>query len=680
MQGVNNLFNDIRYLKGVGPKKALDFNRLGVNNPRDLLYLFPRRYQDRSEIKKISELNPLDTALIRGEVRAAYLRRSRRNVPIYEAVVDDGSSIINISWFSQPYLKNIIKKGSDVILYGKVEFYKGLRMNSPDYEVLNSREPELGIVAVYPLSGRLTQRFIRNLVKDQLEINKERIREFMPEDIIRRYSIMNRFDALFNLHYPDSLDSAKEARLRLIFEDIFITQLAIAIKRVKRKRLKQGRGKFSPYSISDFKRYLSFELTDSQQRVLKIIEKDMLSNAPMNRLVQGEVGSGKTVIAAYSSLLAASGGHQAAIMVPTEILAQQQYVKISEMLSDFNTEVGLLTGDMDRDSRRDTVERIYTGKIAVVVGTHALLQRDIRFKSLSLVIVDEQHKFGVQQRRTLREKGSNPDYLVMTATPIPRTLALTVFGDMDISTIKEMPFGDKRINTYWVDSSKRSKVRSFLKEEIDGGSQGFVICPRIEDSEDSLLRDVETVYEELKALLGADRVELLHGKMNNDEKNRVVARFKKRQTSVLVSTVVVEVGIDIPDASIIIIEDADRFGLSQLHQLRGRVGRASQDAYCILLADPKTEESYSRLNIMAETGDGFRISEEDLKIRGSGEVLGLKQHGFISNSLFQIASENRELLERARDEVEIMLRRDPLLKDIESSPLYRELKSRFKSI
>ena len=678
MQEVNNLFNDIRYIKGVGPKRALDFNCLGVNNLRDLLYLFPRRYEDRRIIKKIVDLRVGDVAAIRGEVRIAHLRRSKRNMPIYEAIVDDGSSTINISWFNQPYLRNLIKKGSDVVLYGKVDLYRGLRMNSPDYEILDREEPELGVVAVYPLSGRLTQKFIRKLVKDQLEIQKGKVREFMPDLIIKKYSIMDRANALVSLHFPDNIDVIEEARRRLIFEDIFMMQIAIGMKRVKRKFLDQGIShKSSPDNLLDFKNNLPFNLTESQDNVLRRIEKDMSSGSAMNRLLQGEVGAGKTVVAAYASLLAASGGYQAAIMVPTEILAQQQYVKISEILSDFNIEVGLLIGNMSKDIRSETIKGISSGSISVIVGTHALLQEDVEFKKLSLVVVDEQHKFGVRQRRILKEKGSNPDYLIMTATPIPRTLALTIFGDMDISTIRETPFGEKRISTYWVNSSKRNDIYKFLKEQVDNGAQGFIICPRIEESEDDL-RDVENAYIELKNILGVDKVELLHGKMDSDDKKRVVDNFRNKETSLLVSTIVIEVGIDIPDASIILIEDADRFGLSQLHQLRGRVGRASQDAYCILLADAKTEEARKRLNAMVNIDDGFKISEEDLKIRGSGEILGLRQHGFISTESLQFVYRDTDLLESTKEEASGILERDPFLKDADNRSLSQELKSRFR--
>ncbi len=680
MQEVNNLSKDIRYIKGVGPKRALDFNRLGVSSLRDLLYLFPRRYEDRSTIKKISELQVGDIAAIKGEIRFTYLRRSKRNRPIYEVTVDDGSSSIHISWFNQPYLKNVIKEGSNIVLYGKVDFYKGLRMNSPDYEILISKDPDLGFVAIYPLSGSLTQKFIRKLISEQLDIYKDKLRDFIPDSIIKKYSIMDRGDALVSLHLPENIDLAKEARRRLVFEDMFMIQLAIGMKRVKRKFIKQSVSRsFPPDMILNFKSVLPFELTASQEVVLRKIEKDMLSKSPMNRLLQGEVGTGKTVVAAYASLLGVFGGHQVAIMVPTEILAQQQYVKITEFLSPFNIETELLLGGLKKDCREDIKRDIASGKISVVVGTHALLQEDVKFNNLGLVVVDEQHKFGVQQRRALKKKGVAPDYLIMTATPIPRTLALTVFGDMDISTIRETPFGDKKINTYWVGSERREDVYNFLKELVDSGAQGFMVCSRIEDSEDEL-RNVEDVYRELKSFLGPDRVASLHGKMDGVDKNKIVDEFKRGKISVLVSTSVIEVGIDVPDASIIIVEDADWFGLTQLHQLRGRVGRTSQDAYCILLANPKTDEAYRRLNAIVSIEDGFKISEEDLKIRGSGEILGIRQHGFISSESLQVAYQNLDLLESIRGEVFEIIERDPSLKDLANRSLIEELGSRFKFI
>jgi len=502
--------------------------------------------------------------------------------------------------------------------------------------------------------------------------------QLIPDFIINRYSIMGRVDALINLHLPQDIDITEKARYRLAFEDIFMIQIAIGMKRVKRRFLEQGVShNFTPDTMLDFKNALPFGLTEAQERVLRNIEKDMRAPSPMNRLLQGEVGTGKTVVAAYASLLSASGNYQTAIMVPTEILAQQQYVKISEFLSPFNIETGLLIGGLEKDCRREIVGDIASGEISVVVGTHALLQEDVEFNNLGLIVVDEQHKFGVQQRRILKKKGSAPDYLIMTATPIPRTLALTIFGDMDISTIRETPFGEKKISTYWVGTKRRRYVYSFLKELVDSGAQGFMVCPRIEESEDEL-RNVQEAYRDLESLLGPDRVALLHGKMSGEDKKKIIDEFKKGEISVLVSTIVIEVGIDVPDASIIIIEDADRFGLSQLHQLRGRVGRASQNAYCILLADPKTGEAYKRLNAIVSIEDGFRISEEDLKIRGSGEILGIRQHGFISTESLQLAYQNADLLESIRGEAFELLERDPFLKDLANRALAEELKSRFR--
>jgi ATP-dependent DNA helicase RecG len=406
------------------------------------------------------------------------------------------------------------------------------------------------------------------------------------------------------------------------------------------------------------------------------IERDMASPRPMIRLHQGEVGTGKTVIASYACLIAGTNGYQSAIMVPTEILAQQQYVKIGELLSRFDLEVGILVSGLDRKYHREVLERLKSGEIDVIIGTHALIQEDVEFKKLGLVIIDEQHKFGVKQRELLKQKGDVPDCLYMTATPIPRTLALTLFGDLDISTMKEYPQGEKNISTYWVNEDRRSDVYQFLKEMVDDSAQGFVVCPRIEGEEKGEVRNVYQVFDEVCSILGAGKVGLLHGEMSSEEKGKVIEEFRKGDKKVLVSTIVIEVGIDVPDASVMIIESADRFGLAQLHQLRGRIGRAGQASYCILIAEPRTAEGRKRLQALVSENDGFNISEQDLEIRGAGELLGEKQHGFIDIKLKNV-NQQIQLLNIAREEAFHVLKKDPHLGAKTNLSLKEELKIRF---
>ncbi len=681
MQAGNKILTqEIRYLKGIGPKKAQDFARMGIRTVRDLMYLFPHRYEDRRQIQSIARLKVNQIAVVRGRVVVTSLRRSRRGMRIFEAAVDDGTGIILATWFNQPYLKDVIKKGEDILIYGRIDYYKKLRIISSDYEIINEGEPDLGIVPVYPLSGKLSQKFMRKLLEAVLDNFISELDEFIPYDIRARLGFMNRVKAMRNIHFPEDEKLIYQAKMRFAFEEVFLLQIAIGIKRLQRKYFSKGISHKFDFDIRKrFKDILPFELTHDQETVFSQIEKDMSSSHSMSRLLQGEVGTGKTVVAAYASLIAASGNYQAAVMVPTEILAQQQYVKLGEILSSFNIEVGILISGMDAKYQQEVKEGLRSGEIDIVVGTHALLQGDVDFKNLGTVVIDEQHKFGVKQREILKQKGRVPDYLIMTATPIPRTLTLTLFGDMDISTMKEYPKGEKNINTYWVPEEKRKDVYKFLKETVDNGTQGFIVCPRIEEDPVNEIKAVEEVYTEVKSILGEGNVLLLHGRMSADEKKNIIAEFKKGNVKILVSTIVIEVGMDIPDASIMIIEEANRFGLSQLHQLRGRIGRAGQQSYCILIAEAKTEEAARRLDAMVNISDGFKISEEDLKIRGSGELFGFSQHGFI-DIRFQNISGQIDLLNQARLEAFNLLRKDPHLELPLNKLLKKEVGLRFANL
>jgi ATP-dependent DNA helicase RecG len=675
----DSILKEVRYLKGVGPRRAEELSRLGVKTVKDLFYLFPRRYEDRRKLRKISELEANQIASVKGKVVLTSLRRTRRGMAIFEAVLDDGSGVLLATWFNRPYLGGIIKRGQQLLLYGKIDFYNGLRILSPDFEILEEEKFNLGILPVYPLAGKLTQKFMRKLVKSVLEELAHKMGEFLPYDIRQRQGLLNRVKALWNIHFPKDESLLLSAQLRFAFEELFLLQLALGMRRLKRKYLVEGIShKFDFGLRENFFQALPFKLTEEQERVLKEIEKDMASPRPMNRLLQGEVGSGKTIVACYASLIAALNGYQTAIMVPTEVLAEQQYLRIGKILSRFEVEVGILVRGIDKKHREEVREGLRKGIIKVVVGTHSLIQEEVEFANLGLVVIDEQHKFGVRQREILKGKGKVPDVLYLTATPIPRTLALTLFGDLDISTLRETPYGEKSINTYWVPGERRAEVYRFLEEMVKQGRQGFVVCPRIEEDTQDEIRALEKVYQEVREMLG-NEVLLLHGRMDGEEKRRVVEEFQNGKAKVLVSTIIIEVGIDLPDASIMIIEEADRFGLSQLHQLRGRIGRAGQESFCILIADPRREEASRRLEAMVQTEDGFKISEQDLEIRGAGELFGYRQHGFIDVK-FKNISGRIDILNQARREAFELLKKDPSLSRPQNRVLKEELLMRFPNI
>ncbi|HDI45834.1 MAG TPA: ATP-dependent DNA helicase RecG [Candidatus Omnitrophica bacterium] len=680
MQEINKVLQDIRYLKGVGPKRAKFLARLGIRSIRDLLYFFPRKYQDRRLIKKISTLTPGEKVLIKGKVIVTSLKRSQKGMPIFEAVIDDGSGIVLATWFNQPYLKDVIHKSQELLLYGKVDYYQGLRILSPEYELVEKENQVTGILPIYTVSGNLTQKFMRSMMRKVLDDYAHLLGEFLPYEIRQRQGLLNRIVALRNIHFPESEQLLYQAQKRFAFEEVFLLQLVIGRKRLKRKFFIQGISYSSNKELRQaFKKVLPFELTSDQEKVMMQIEKDMASPRPMNRLLQGEVGTGKTIIASYACLIAGKNGYQSAIMVPTEILAHQQYIKIAEILSRFGVEVGILISGMDKKYRQEMLEKLKSGEIDVIVGTHALIQEEVEFNKLGLVVIDEQHKFGVKQRELLKQKGKVPDCLYMTATPIPRTLALTLFGDLDISTMKEYPKGEKNVFTYWVSEDRRKDVYQFLKEMVNNSAWAFVVCPRIEEHPQEKVRNVNEVFWEVCSLVGREKVALLHGGMSSGEKNKVISEFQEGKKKVLVTTIVIEVGIDVPDASVMIIESADRFGLSQLHQLRGRIGRAGQPSYCILIADPKTLEGRRRLQAVVWEEEGFKISEQDLEIRGAGELLGEKQHGFIDIKLRDV-NRQIQLLNIARDEAFKLLKKDPHLKSKINIYLKEELQLRFSEL
>ena len=683
MQEKNDLKTQIRYIKGVGPRKSEYLAKVGLDTIEDILYYLPKRYEDRSSVTAIKDLMPGESRTIQGEIIALSSRTSRSGASIFQAAVADPTGSIHAVWFNQPYLRDMLKAGDKVILYGKVEIYDRLQMVQPEYEVMEGLETDsvnIGrIVPVYSLAAQLTQRFLRSLAFKTVAEHVKFATERLPTYIIARQRLVDIKFALRNIHFPTNFEMLEKAYKRIVFEEFFILQLALAIRKKGSGPEKAAFGhSMTAGELSEsFKKALSFELTGAQKKAAAEIEHDMSGAKPMNRLLEGDVGSGKTVIAAHALVLAAQNGFQSVIMAPTEVLARQHFIYLSELLMPLGINVVLLIGGMDAKTRERIYSEIKDEKVDIVVGTHAIIQEAVEFKNLGLAVIDEQHKFGVAQRAILRRKGLNPHVLIMTATPIPRTLALTVYGDLDISTIKELPKGRKPIATYWVEEDKRDQMYGFIREELMEGRQAYVVCPLIDTKAAGKAGAVET-FEKLKNEVFTDyEIGLLHGKMSTKEKDKVMKDFKKGKIKVLVSTVVIEVGIDIPNASVMLIENADRFGLSQLHQLRGRIGRGGYESYCILLADPRTDAAAERLKAIEGTLDGFEIAEADMDLRGPGEMFGTRQHG-LPEIRFGNLSKDFGIMELARKEAFALIEKDPNLLEEHHQLLKKSLYERFR--
>jgi len=691
MQDKNALKTPIQYIKGVGPKRAQLLNKLGLYTIEDALYNLPRRYEDRSNFTSISKVVIGQHHTLKGKVLTFGLKKTRKGSSIFQVAVGDDTGVIYAMWFNQPFVKKFFKVGQKIILYGKVDIYDVPVINQPEYEILGEDENEddsahVGrIVPIYRLTRDVTQRFIRSLTKMTVERYFRFLEDVVPTKIRARNKLVDARFAINNIHFPTSSENLKRAYQRIVFEEFFILQCAIALKKKDAKIEKGLEHKTEGELIEAFKKQIPFQLTKGQFEAMQRIEGDMKSPKPMNRLLEGDVGSGKTIVAAYALVLTVQSSFQGAIMVPTEILAEQHYLTLSRSLVGLGINVALLIHSVPDAQKQKIKEDIKSGEIDVVVGTHALIQEEVEFKKLGLCVIDEQHKFGVTQRDVLRKKGLNPDVLVMTATPIPRTLALTVYGDLDISIIRELPSGRKPISTYWVEEEKREKVYDFIKEQFKEGRQAYIVYPRIYESESSPAgggpREVlsaTAMYKKFKDEVFKDfKVGLIHGDLKGEDKDKIMTAFKKGNIDVLVSTVVIEVGIDVSNATIMLIENAERFGLAQLHQLRGRIGRGSHDSYCILLADPRTKEAKKRIEAITETVDGFAIAEEDLEIRGPGEFFGTQQHG-LPEIRFGNIVQDMEIMEQARKEAFEVIKSDPNFNLPENRLLKESMYSRFK--
>lgn len=679
--GIKSLDESVQYLPGVGPGRARQLEQLGVTTIRDLLYLFPRRYIDYSRLDPIAGLRFGEISTVQGEVVDIISRPTRTGRPMVDVVVQDQTGLIHAIFFS-PYIEQQLRPGMRISLSGRVDQLRGqLCFKSPEWEELSAEAVHTGrIVPVYPLTRGLYQKTMRRIVRIALDVGLGLVEDHLPAETLERVNppLIPLRDALSWIHYPegDTIDEARRrwvrAKSRLAFDELLLMQLGLLQRKQAVERLPGNSIIVEREQIDQFIATLPFELTAAQERAIDEVLHDMALTYPMSRLLQGDVGSGKTVVAATAALVAVRAGYQAALMAPTELLAEQHLRSLTRLYEPLpaneRPRVGLITGSATATERRELYAAISTGYLQIVVGTHALIQELVEFERLGLAIIDEQHRFGVEQRGTLRSKGVEPDILVMTATPIPRSLALTLHGDLDVSTLDELPPGRQPIETRWVRGRERDRAYEFVRDQVSRGYQAFIVFPLVEESEAVDARAAVEEHERLSKQVFPDlRVGLLHGRMRPSEKDEVMLAFRDRELDVLVTTSVVEVGIDIPNATVMLIENADRFGLAQLHQFRGRVGRGEGKSYCLLVADNVSEEGRTRLEAMVDSQDGFRLAQIDLEMRGPGDMFGTRQSGLPELTMANLADVRD--LERARTEAARLLSDDPDLAAEDHRPL-----------
>lgn len=652
------LINPVKNLSGVGPKRAQLLAKLDIETIYDLLTTFPRRWE-RRRLTSLNQLRQGETVVVKVIVKHASLKRPKKGLSILEARVADAAGEAVAIWFNQAYLAQKLKPGKELVLTGVAEYrFQRWQIGVKEYN-LDGELPASEIEPIYPLTAGINQRLMRNLIQEAVRNFADNVPETLPAYLLERYQLMPLGPSLRAIHMPAGWERLAAARRRFIWEELFILQLGIMLQGERRAML-PGINHRGPAQLVDaFLQNLPFALTRAQQKVLEEIWRDMESPRPMSRLIQGDVGSGKTVVAAGALVKAAASGHQGVMMAPTEILAQQHYQTLKSLLGPLGLRVACLTGGTGLKEKEKILQAAENGEVDLLVGTQALIQERVAFKRLGLTIADEQHRFGVRQRASLKQKG-NPDLLLMSATPIPRTLAMTIYGDLDLSVLDELPPGRSPVATHFIPDHKREGAWGFIKGQIRAGRQAYVICPLVEENEELDLKAATAVYEELKKRFRPYAVELLHGKMKGSEKNRVMDDFAQNRVQLLVSTTVVEVGVNVPNATIMVVEGVERFGLAQLHQLRGRVGRGGEKSYCFLMGNPRTEISKERVKVLLKTTNGFTIAEEDLKLRGPGDLFGTKQHGLPELKIADLA-ENAALLPEIRGEAMNLVREDPEL-------------------
>ena len=666
------LDSPVTAIKSIGPEKSRKLSRLGILTVKDLIEHFPRDYEDRSQVVPISEIKLNEENTFRGRVRGIPEDMRVKNLRIVRARIEDSTGGILAVWYNQPYMKKAFKEGAEYIFTGKaVRKYNNIEIQSPEFEIVSKGSILSGgrIVPVYSSTSGISQKMLRSIIKDTLDYAGNQIHDFIPTSIRKKYKLCDRNYAVSNIHFPESNESFFIARRRLVFEELFMLQTALLKMKSSVNKGKSGIVFKNINCAKEILNALPFELTDAQKKVMREIVNDIKSGKSMNRLVQGDVGSGKTAVALVTAFIAIRNGYQSALMAPTEVLAGQHYEFISKILDSLGIKTVLLTGSLKKKEKEKALELIKSGEAKMVIGTHAVIQENVEFQKLGMVITDEQHRFGVRQRGTLSEKGENPHVLVMTATPIPRTLALILYGDLDISIIDHLPPGRQKIDTLSVNSSYHERIYSFIRKEVDRGRQVYIICPMIDENDKLDVQDVTTYTEKLKNEIFSDySVECMHGKIKPQKKQEIMEEFAKNNINILVSTTVIEVGINVPNATIMMIENAERFGLAQLHQLRGRVGRGSEKSYCILVCDSKSKVAKERMNMMTKSSDGFEISEMDLKLRGPGEFFGTRQHGLPEMKIANLYKDMNILKEAQKASLEIMNM------DIENDDEYKLLK------
>lgn len=619
-------------IKFITEKQLNNLKKLGINSIYDMLYYFPRAYDDRSNIKKIAELRMEEYVVVKANILTVSFAKTKLGKTAVTARITDGTGIMEVYWFGMPYLKKSLKIGEEYIFIGQAKKTSIFRFINPEYKLTSAQKKITTdeILPIYSSSKDINQNILRKLFEKFIKSFLENIEENIPISIIGKYNILNRKDAIREIHFPSSIKTIEESKRRFAIEELLILELGI----LKNRFLIESSNKKYDLSgkknlVKNFLASLSFELTSAQKKVIKEIYDELAAGKIVNRLVQGDVGSGKTMVAMVMLIYMAENGYQGALMAPTEILANQHYIGVKDKFEKLGLKVEILTSSIKGKKKNKILEEIASGEIDIVIGTHALIEDNVIFNKLGLIVIDEQHRFGVNQRNKLREKGFLGNLLVMSATPIPRSLALSIYGDLDLSIIDKLPPGRSPIKTKWINNSADlGKMYDFILKKIDSGSQAYFVAPLIEESEKISLKSIEKLNEDVIKRFPNKKIAIIHGKMKSKEKDEIMLKFKDKQYQILIATTVIEVGIDVPSSTIMCIFNAERFGLSALHQLRGRVGRGSMQSYCFLVSESKTDNSIQRLSIMEETQDGFRIAEEDLKLRNSGEIFGLRQSGF----------------------------------------------------
>ena len=683
-----NLKTEITYLKGVGPNRGNKLKNNGIETISDLLYHFPRRYIDRSNILKINKLQIGQEGLIVGRVSSFEIKHTKKR-SVFELDVRDPSGNIKCIWFhGLNWISEKFKIGEPIAIYGKIEFYNGFRIIHPEFDLLDENEDPINtgkIISIYPSSSDLKStgidsRGFRRLISGALEIINNSIDDFYSDNIIQKYGLISLMEAINNIHQPKNIDLLKASIRRLKFDEHFFLQLIMALKKINLKKNKTKKFNRDDKYVSKVYNSIDFKLTNAQIKALREIRADLESEKPMNRLIQGDVGCGKTIVAILASAIAIDNSSQVAIMAPTEILSEQHYNSFKSLCGKIGVSCELLTSEINKKKKEGILNKLKTGKINIIVGTHALIQDNINFNNLGLAIIDEQHRFGVAHRKSLIKKATDTNVLAMSATPIPRTLSMTLHGDMDISIIDELPGDRIPIITKISNDEKMSSIYSFLKKQIKKNRQCYIVYPIIEESEKLDLEAANTAYVKIKTDIFPEfNIGYIHGKLKKDDRDKQMKSFIKGEINILVSTTVIEVGIDNPNATVMLIENAERFGLTQLHQLRGRIGRGKHQSYCILIQRKQTDLSNYRLKVMENTSNGFKISDEDLKLRGPGEFFGKRQHGYMKMKIGDI-SEDNELIDISRKLAFKLVDNDHDLRTTENQKIKEELLNKYNNM